>query len=164
MVGAQGLVLAPDPVTAAQMVPMQLLEGVVEGVAVANTAGPDQVQDPDQVQVLVNIVKDRILVMVDLLAPVVPVVGVVEDKLEGTGDLVVMGLVVAPDLALAPPITTGMEVLEVQMLMAMVVAMVVVRMVGLAVVMEVDLGMVMPTPSLSFLDNLKVEPNFCCLR
>ena len=57
------------------------------------------------------------------------------------------GLVVAPDLVLATPTGIGMAlVMQVQMLMAMVVAPGAVKMVGEVVAKVLDLGTAMPTP------------------
>jgi len=70
-----------------------------------------------------------------------------EDKLEVIGDLVCKDLVVALDLVLATPTGIGMDlVMQVQMLMAMVVAPGAVKMVGEVVAKVLDLGTAMPTP------------------
>jgi hypothetical protein len=101
--------------------------------------GPDQVQDP------VHIIKDRI--MENLPVPVVLVVVEEGDKLEVIGDPVHRVLVVALDLALA--ILTGIGtdlVMQVQMLMAMVVAPGIVKTVGEVVVKVLGLGTATPTP------------------
>ncbi|CAN6359823.1 unnamed protein product [Urochloa humidicola] len=147
MVQGQGLGPALAKVRAVQMVSTQVLEGVEEVVELANTVGLVTVEGLGQVRGQVHILKDHILVMENLPMLVVLVVVVEEDKLEVTGDLVHRGLVVALDLALA--ILTGIVtdlVMQVQMLMAMVVAPGTVKMVGVAVVKELDPGMAMPTP------------------
>jgi hypothetical protein len=127
------------------MVSTQLLEAVVEGVEVANTVGLLTVEGPDQVQDPVHIIKDRI--MENLPVPVVLVVVEEGDKLEVIGDPVHRVLVVALDLALA--ILTGIGtdlVMQVQMLMAMVVAPGIVKTVGEVVVKVLGLGTATPTP------------------
>ena len=148
MVRDQGPGPAPAKVRAVQVVSMQLLEGVVEVVELANTVGLVTVEGPGRVRGLVHIIKDPILLMVENLPMlVVPVVVVVEDKLEVLGDLVPRGLVVALDLVLATPTGIGMDlVMQVQMLMAMVVAPGAVKMVGEVVAKVLDLGTAMPTP------------------
>jgi len=147
MVPDQGLGLAPAKVRAVQVVSTQLLEGVVEVVELANTVGLVMVEGPGQDQALVHIIKDRILVMENLPVLVVQVVVVEEDKLEVLGDLVRKGLVVALDLVLATPTGIGLDlVMQVQMLMAMVVAPGAVKMVGEVVAKVLDLGTAMPTP------------------
>jgi hypothetical protein len=78
---------------------------------------------------------------------VVRVVVEEEDKQEVLGDLVHRGLVVALDLALATLTGIGTDlVMQVQMLMAMVVAPGAVKMVGEVVVKVLDPGTAMPTP------------------
>jgi hypothetical protein len=79
-----GLGLAPDLVIVVLMVPMQVLEGVVEVLELANLVGLVMVQGSDQGQVqdLINMVKECILVMENLLMLVVQVGVGVEDKLE----------------------------------------------------------------------------------
>ena len=148
MVRDQGPGPAPAKVRAVQVVSTQLLEGVVEVVELANTVGLVTVEGPGRVQGLVHIVKDPILLMVENLPMlVVPVVVVEEDKLEVLGDLVPRGLVVALDLVLVTRTGIGMAlVMQVQMLMAMVVAPGAVKMVGEVVVKVLDLGTAMPTP------------------
>ncbi|CAN6293365.1 unnamed protein product, partial [Urochloa humidicola] len=147
MVVAQGPGVALELVRAVQMVPMHLLEGVVEGVALANTTGLGMVEGLGQVQVLVNILRVEIRVMENLPVLVVPVVVAVEDKAVVIGDLVVMGKVAALDRARAMLIGTGTDqVMEMQMLMAMAVAKAMLRMVEVVVVKVLDLGMVMPIP------------------
>ena len=147
MVPDQGLGLAPAKVRAVQVVSTQLLEGVVEVVELVNTVGLVMVEGPDQDQALVHIIKDRILVMENLPVLVVLVVVVEEDKLEVLGDLVHRGLVVALDLVLVTRTGIGMAlVMQVQMLMAMVVAPGAVKMVGEVVAKVLDLGTAMPTP------------------
>ena len=148
MVRDQGPGPAPAKVRAVQVVSMQLLEGVVEVVELANTAGLVMVEGPGRVQGPVHIVKDPILLMVENLPMLVVLVVVEEeDKLEVLGDLVRKGQVVALDLALATPTGIGMAlVMQVQMLMAMVVAPGAVKMVGEVVAKVLDLGTAMPTP------------------
>ena len=84
MAGDPGLGLEQDHVIVVLMVPMQVLEGVVQVVELANTVGPDMVQGQGQVQDLVHIVKECILNLVqmeeNLLMLVVTVGVVVEDK------------------------------------------------------------------------------------
>ena len=120
----------------------------MEVVELANTAGLVMVEGPGRVQGPVHIVKDPILLMVENLPMLVVLVVVEEeDKLEVLGDLVRKGLVVALDLVLATPTGIGLDlVMQVQMLMAMVVAPGAVKMVGEVVVKVLDLGMAMPTP------------------
>ena len=139
---------APAMVRAVQVVSTQLLEGVVEVVELANTVGLVMVEGPGRVQGLVHIVKDPILLMVENLPMLVVLVVVEEeDKLEVLGDLVRKGLVVALDLVLATPTGIGLDlVMQVQMLMAMVVAPGAVKMVGEVVAKVLDLGTAMPTP------------------
>jgi hypothetical protein len=136
---------APAKVRAVQVVSTQLLEGV----ELANMVGLVMLEGLGLVQGLVHIIKDRILVMENLPMLVVLVVEEEEDKLEVTGDLVHRGLVVALDLALATLTGIGMGtdlVMQVQMLMAMVVAPGAVKMVGEVVVKVLDPGTAMPTP------------------
>jgi hypothetical protein len=138
---------APAKVRAVQVVSTQLLVGVVEVVELANMVGLVMVEGPGQVQDLVHITKEPILVMENLPMLVVQVVVEEEDKLEVLGDLVHRGLVVALDLALATLTGIGTDlVMQVQMLMAMVVAPGAVKMVGEVVVKVLDPGTAMPTP------------------
>jgi len=147
MAGDQGLGLAPDRVIVVLMVPMQVLEGVVQVVELANTVGPDMVWGQVQVQGLVHIVKECILVMESLLMLVELVEVGVEDKPEVLGIPMLKDPVAAPVLALAMLIGIGGDqVVQVQMLMAMVVAQETVKMVGLVVVQVLDLDTAMPTP------------------
>ena len=147
MAGDRGLGLARDQVIVVLMVPMQVLEGVVEVVELANTVGPDMVWGQGQVQGLVHIVKDGIPAMESLLMLVVPVGVGVEDKPEVLGIPMLKDPVAAPVLALAMLIGIGGDqVVQVQMLMAMVVAQETVKMVGLVVVQVLDLDTAMPTP------------------
>ena len=147
MAGDRGLGLARDQVIVVLMVPMQVLEGVVEVVELANTVGLDMVQGQGQVQGLVHIVKDGILAMESLLMLVVPVGVGVEDKPEVLGIPMLKDPVVALVLALAMLIGIGGDqVVQVQMLMAMVVAQETVKMVGLVVVQVLDLDTATPTP------------------
>jgi hypothetical protein len=120
MVLAQGLGVALGLLRVVQMVSMQLLEGVVEGVALAKTMGLVMVEGLGQVQALVKVirVKDQ-AVMENLPVPVVPVVAKVEDKVVVTGDLVLMGKVAALDLV---GVILTEEVLDMPTLMAMVLA------------------------------------------
>ena len=146
--GDQGLGLAPDQVIVVLMVPMQVLEGVVEVVELANTVGLDMVQGQGQVQGLVHIVKDGILAMESLLLVVTVGVGE-EDKPEVLGIPMLKDPVAAPVLALAMLTGIGMDQVkqvQVQVLMAMVMAQEIVKMVGLVVVQVLDLDMAMPTP------------------
>ena len=147
MAGDQGLGLAPDQVIVVLMVPMQVLEGVVQVVELANTVGPDMVWGQGQVQGLVHIVKECILVMESLLMLVELVEVGVEDKPEVLGIPMLKDPVVALVLALAMLTGIGMDQMEqVQVLMAMVVGQEIVKMVGLVVVQVLDLDMAMPTP------------------
>ena len=148
MVRDQGPGPAPAKVRAVQVVSTQLLEGVVEVAELANTVGLVTVEGPGRVRGLVHIIKDPILLMVENLPMLVVLVVVEEeDKLEVLGDLVRKGLVVALDLVLATPTSIGLDlVMQVQMLMAMVVAPGAVKMVGEVVVKVLDLGTAMPTP------------------
>jgi hypothetical protein len=150
MAGDQGLGPVPDPVIVVLMVPMQVLEGVVQVVELANTVGLDMVQGQGLVQGLVHIVKEGIIrVMENLLMLVVLVEVGVEGKLEVMGIPMLKDLVVAPVLALAMLTGIGMDqVKEVQMLMAMVVAPEIVKMVAVAVVQVRGLDMAMPTHEL----------------
>jgi len=109
MAGDQGLGLAPDQVIVVLMVPMQVPEGVVEVVELANTVGLDMVQGQGQVQGLVHIVKDGILAMESLLMLVVPVGVRVEDKPEVLGIPMLKDPVAAPVLALAVLTGIGMD-------------------------------------------------------
>jgi hypothetical protein len=138
------------------MVPIQLLEGEVKEVAKANMVALDMVKGLGQVQVLVNTFKE-IIMMVETLLVLVELVMVLEEvKLEGTGVLLVMGRVVVPVPVLVILVGLGMDrALEVQVLMETVVAKATVSMVGLVVVTELDLGMAMPTHSLSPSINVK---------
>jgi hypothetical protein len=145
MAGDPGLDLEQDRVIVVLMVAMQVLEGVVE---LANTVGLDMVQGQDQD--LVHIVKECILNMVlmeeNLLMLVVLVVVGVEDKLEVLGIPMLKDLVVAPVLALVMLTGIGMvQVMRVQVLMAMVVAREIVKMVVVAAVLVPELDMAMPT-------------------
>ncbi|CAN6337376.1 unnamed protein product, partial [Urochloa humidicola] len=147
MVQDQDLGPALAKVRVVQMVSTQVLEGVEVVVELANTVGLVTVEGLGQVRGQVHILKEHILVMENLPMLVVLVVVVVEGKLEVIGDLVHRGLVVAPDLALA--ILTGIGtdlVMQVQMLMAMVVAPGAVKTVGVGVVQVLDQVMAMPTP------------------
>jgi hypothetical protein len=146
MAGDPGLGLEQDQVIVVLMVPMQVLEGVVEVVELANTVGLDMVQGQGQVQDLVHIVKEYILVMESLLM-LVELVGVgVEDKPEVLGIPMLKDPVVALVLALVMLTSIGMvQVMRVQVLMAMVVAQELVRMVAMAVVLVPVLDMAMPT-------------------
>ncbi|CAN6350772.1 unnamed protein product, partial [Urochloa humidicola] len=147
MVQDQDLGLALAKVRVVRMVSTQVLEGVEVVVELANTVGLVTVEGLGQVRGQVHILKEHILVMENLPMLVVLVVVVVEGKLEVIGDLVHRGLVVAPDLALA--ILTGIGtdlVMQVQMLMAMVVAPGAVKTVGVGVVQVLDQVMAMPTP------------------
>ena len=147
MVRDQGPGPAPAKVRAVQVVSTQLLEGVVEVEELVNMVGLVMVEGPGQDQALVHIIKDRILVMENLPVLVVQVVVEEEDKLEVLGDLVRKGLVVALDLVLVTRTGIGMAlVMQVQMLMAMVVAPGAVKMVGEVVAKVLDLGTAMPTP------------------
>jgi hypothetical protein len=76
----QGLAL--DLVIVVLMVPMQVLEGVVEVLELANTVGLDMVQGLDQGQVRGPVNMISILGMENLLMLVVLVVEGVEDKPE----------------------------------------------------------------------------------
>jgi hypothetical protein len=76
----QGLAL--DLVIVVLMVPMQVLEGVVEVLELANTVGLDMVQGLDQGQVRGPVNMISILGMENLLMLVVLVVVGVEDKPE----------------------------------------------------------------------------------
>jgi hypothetical protein len=150
MAGDPDLGLEQDQVIVVLMVPMQVLEGVVEVVELANTVGLDMVQGQDQDQDLVHIVKECILNMVlmeeNLLMLVVPVVVGVEDKLEVLGIPMLKDPVVALVLALVMLTGIGMvQVLQVQVLMAMVVAQEIVKMVAVAAVLVPELDMAMPT-------------------
>ena len=146
MVGDQGLGLEPDQVIVVLMVPMQVLEGAVEVVELANTVGLDMVQGQGQVQGLVHIVKDGIMAMEGLLMLVVPVGVGVEDKPEVPGIPMLKDTVAAPVLALAMLTGIGMDqTTQVLTLMAMVVAQEIVKMVAVAVVLVPELGMAMPT-------------------
>jgi len=164
MLGDQGQGLAPDLVIAVLMVHMQVLEGVVQVVELANT-GLDMVQGQDQVQGLVHIVKAGILVMENPLMLVVPVGVGVEDN----PDIIPMlkDLVVALVLALA--MLTGFgpdQVMQVQVLVAMVVAQEILKMLGLAVAQVPDLDTAMPTPELH-MSQSKVgahRPSLICLK
>ncbi|CAN6350771.1 unnamed protein product, partial [Urochloa humidicola] len=145
----QGLGLDPAlvKVRVVRMVSTQVLEGVEVVVELANTVGLVTVEGLGQVRGQVHILKDRILVMENLPMLVVLVVVVVVDKLEVIGDLVHRDPVVALDLALAILTGIGMDlVMQVQMLMAMVVAPGAVKTVGVAVVQVLDQVMAMPTP------------------
>ena len=149
MVGDLGQGLAPDQVIVVLMVPMQVLEAAVEVVGLANTVGLDMVQGQGQVQGLVHIVKEGILAMESLLMLVVPVGVGVEDKPEVLGIPMLKDPVAAPVLALAMLTGIGMDQVkqvQVQVLMAMVMAQEIVKMVGLVVVQVLDLDMAMPTP------------------
>ena len=148
MAGDQGLGLglAPDQVIVVLMVPMQVLEGVVQVVELANTVGPDMVWGQVQVQGLVHIVKECILVMESLLMLVVPVGVGVEDKPEVLGIPMLKDPVAAPVLALVMLTGIGMvQVMRVQVLTAMVVEQEIVKMVAVAVVLVPELDMAMPT-------------------
>ena len=146
MAGDRGLGLARDQVIVVLMVPMQVLEGVVEVVELANTVGLDMVQGQGQVQGLVHIVKDGILAMESLLMLVVPVGVGVEDKPEVLGIPMLKDPVVALVLALAMLTGIGMDQMEqVQVLVAMVVAQEIVKMVAVAAVLVPELDMAMPT-------------------
>jgi len=126
---------------------VQVLEGVVQVVELANTVGPDMVWGQGQVQGLVHIVKECILVMESLLMLVELVEVGVEDKPEVLGIPMLKDPVAATVLALAMLIGIGGDqVVQVQMLMAMVVAQETVKMVGLVVVQVLDLDTAMPTP------------------
>ncbi|CAN6337375.1 unnamed protein product, partial [Urochloa humidicola] len=145
----QGLGLDPAlvKVRVVRMVSTQVLEGVEVVVELANTVGLVTVEGLGQVRGQVHILKNRILVMENLPMLVVLVVVVVVDKLEVIGDLVHRDPVVALDLALAILTGIGMDlVMQVQMLMAMVVAPGAVKTVGVAVVQVLDQVMAMPTP------------------
>ena len=147
MVVAQDLGVARGLVRAFRVVPMHLLEVVVEAAALANTMGLGMVEGLDQVQVLVKIVRMEDLAMENLPVLVVQVAVEEEDKLEIIGDLVCKDLVVALDLVLVTRTGIGMAlVMQVQMLMAMVVAPGAVKMVGEVVAKVLDLGTAMPTP------------------
>jgi hypothetical protein len=160
MVGDQGLGLAPDQVIVALMVPMQVLEGAVEVVELANMVGLDMVQVQGQVQGLVHIVKDGILAMESLLMLVVPVGVGVEDKLEVPGILMLKDPVVAPVLALAMLTGIGMDqIKQVHVLMAMVVAQEIVKMVAVAAVLVPELDMAMPTHKLLIISQSEVGPS-----
>lgn len=160
MVAAQGLGVALGPVRAVQMVPMQVVEAEAEVVVVANTVVPDMVADQARAQALVNIAKEYLQVLVDLLARAVMVAAVAEDKLEVIMDPAAVGMVVELAPALARLITTGTDqVLQMQMLMAMVMAKATVKMVGAVVAKVVDLGTVMHIPKIS--TDSKMEPNLC---
>jgi hypothetical protein len=146
MAGDPALGLEQDQVIVVLMVPMQVLEGVVEVVELANTVGLDMVQGQGQVQDLVHIVKEYILVMESLLMLVEPVGVGVEDKPEVLGIPMLKDPVVALVLALVMLTSIGMvQVMRVQVLMAMVVAQELVRMVAVAVVLVPVLDMTMPT-------------------
>jgi len=145
MVGDQGLGLARDQVIVVLMVPMQVLEGVVEVVELANTVGLDMVQGQGQVQGLVHIVKDGILAMESLLMLVVPVGVGVEDKPEVLGIPMLKDPVAAPVLALAMLTGIGMVLMRVQVRTAMEVAQEIVKMVAVAAVLVPELDMAMPT-------------------
>ena len=146
MVGDQGLGLEPDQVTLVLMVPMQVLEVVVEVVELANMAALDMVQGQDQVQGLVHIVKDGIMAMEGLLMLVVPVGVGVEDKPKVPRIPMLKDMVAALVLDLAMLTGIGMDqTTQVLMLMAMVVAQEIVKMVAVAVVLVPELGMAMPT-------------------
>ena len=162
MVVAQDLGVARGLVRAFRVVPMHLLEAVVEAAALANTMGLGTVEGLDQVQVLVKIVRMEDLVMENLPVLVVPVAAAVEDKVMVIGDLVVMAKVVALDLVRVMLTRTGLgQVMQMPTLMAMALAKAMVRMVEVVVVRELDLGLVMPTPSFCYLVRSIVEPNFC---
>jgi len=145
MAGDQGLGLAPDQVIVVLMVPMQVLEGVVEVVELANTVGLDMVQGQGQVQGLVHIVKEGILAMESLLMLVVPVGVGVEDKPEVLGIPMLKDPVAAPVLALAMLTGIGMVLMRVQVRTAMEVAQEIVKMVAVAAVLVPELDMAMPT-------------------
>jgi len=72
MVVAQDLGVARGLVRAFRVVPMHLLEAVVEAAALANTMGLGTVEGLDQVQVLVKIVRMEDLAMENLPVLVVP--------------------------------------------------------------------------------------------
>ena len=146
MAGDRGLGLARDQVIVVLMVPMQVLEGVVEVVELANMVGLDMVQGQGQVQGLVHIVKEGILAMESLLMLVVPVGVGVEDKPEVLGIPMLKDPVVALVLALAMLTGIGMDQMkQVQVLVAMVVAQEIVKMVAVAAVLVPELDMAMPT-------------------
>jgi hypothetical protein len=87
--------------------------------------------------------------MENLLMLVVPVGVGVEDKLEVIRIQMLKDLVVAPVLVLA--MLTGIgtdQVMQVQVLMAIVVAQEIVKMVGVVVAQVPDLDMAMPPPEL----------------
>ena len=145
MVGDQGQGLAPDWVIVVLMVPMQVLEGVVEVVELANTVGLDMVQGQGQVQGLVHIVKDGIPAMESLLMLVVPAGVGVEDKPEVLGIPMLKDPVAAPVLALVMLTGIGMVLMRVQVRTAMEVAQEIVKMVAVAAVLVPELDMAMPT-------------------
>jgi hypothetical protein len=162
MVEDLGLDPALAKVRAVQMVSMQLLEGVVEVVGLANTVGLVTVEGLDQGLGRVHTIKDRILVMENLLMLVVLVAVVVVDKLEVTGDLVHRVLAAALDRALA--ILTGIGtdlVMQVQMLMAMVEAPGAVKTVGVVAVQVLDQDTAMPTPNIC-INSSKLVPIILC--
>jgi hypothetical protein len=162
MVEDLGLDPALAKVRAVQMVSMQLLEGVVEVVGLANTVGLVTVEGLDQGLGRVHTIKDRILVMENLLMLVVLVAVVVVDKLQVTGDLVHRVLAAALDRALA--ILTGIGtdlVMQVQMLMAMVEAPGAVKTVGVVAVQVLDQDTAMPTPNIC-INSSKLVPIILC--
>ena len=145
MAGDQGLGPAPDQVIVVLIVPMQVLEGVVQVVELANTVGPDMVWGQGQVQGLVHIVKECILAMHSLLMLVELVEVGVEDKPEVLGIPMLKDPVAAPVLALAMLTGIGMVLMRVQVRTAMEVAQEIVKMVAVAVVLVPELDMAMPT-------------------
>jgi hypothetical protein len=140
----QGQAVELGPVGAVPLVPMLVLEVVEEEVALAIMVDLDMVVGLVQVLDRADIVRGHTMVMVGTLAPVVTVEVGEEDK-----PTVTMGAATAPAvvlaLALVRQILAGMEVTEMLMPMAMVVAMEVVRTVGVVEAMVLDLGTVMLT-------------------
>jgi hypothetical protein len=130
-------------------VPMQVVEVAVEVVVTVNTVDQDLVADMARAQVLARPLKMDIMVMVDHPALAVLVLVAVPDKLVVTGHPTVMGLVVVPAQALARLITTGVDHMQTQMPVAMVVVTAKANMVAVALVRVLDLGTV--TRTLDFL-------------
>ncbi len=130
-------------------VPMQVVEVAVEVVVTVNTVDQDLVADMARAQVLARPLKMDIMVMVDHPALAVLVLVAVPDKQVVIGHPTVMGLVAVPAQALARLITTGVDHMQTQMPVAMVVVTAKANMVAVALVRVLDLGTV--TRTLDFL-------------
>jgi hypothetical protein len=145
----QGQVVELGLVGAVPVVPMLVPEVVEEEVALATMVDLDMVVGLVQVPDRANIVRGHTMVMVSTLALVVTVEVGEEDKPTVTMGLAAKVPAVALALALVRQIMAGMEVTEMLMPMAMVVAMEVVRTVGVVEAMVLDLGTVTLTLEVS---------------